>query len=617
VISPTSPASAPAYSIVVHEKGGAERREPFERAEITVGRVQGNDLMLPKGNVSKRHARLLYRDGRFIVTDLNSTNGTYVNRRRITQATIVREGDRIYIGDFVLRIELAADADQSVEAGSGQGLRATLGSFSEELGAPGALRPAVVDDDDELTRVPAPPRLPVAPASSPVSSEAPARQASVVLNEQTGTHSVGRATEEGAGSDSMALRFLVLALVDRVVGALGPERFEQDPDAELERRVGELLENAWSSVSDSERAPHSFAPDRVIALARAELLEHGPLDDLLVDPNVSDIGIPRFDRIVVRRGERVAAIEPGFSSELSLRRALDRLARSSGFSVPEGGAFSCRLPGGTRLSCVFGPAPETRLSATLKKPLKRAATLEELVRRGTISRAMATFLQHCLMARVNLLLVGSRDSGAELLLGALAAAGGDGDAIWLSDAEPPEGGPSVSFASDAEAVKAENALRLMAQVPGARLVGFLSDPLASAALVEAVSDGADGVVAVRYAPTLRRALSRLPAEVAAARSGLGIDGAREWVAGAFEVALEIARLRDDRLRVLRVAELLGVSAGEIVCQDIFSFVMDRTAAGGAIEGTFVPSGTVPQVVDAMRARGAALESAIFSRPPSR
>ena len=99
--------------------------------------------------------------------------------------------------------------------------------------------------------------------------------------------------------------------------------------------------------------------------------------------------------------------------------------------------------------------------------------------------------------------------------------------------------------------------------------------------------------------------------------GLGVEGAREWVAGAFEVVLEVARLRDERHRVLRVAEIVGVSAGEIVCQDIFNFVMDRTAAGGAIEGTFIPSGTVPQVVDAMRARGAALESAIFSRPPSR
>src|SRR5271156_2560946 len=93
------------FSIIISEKGGAERREGFDKNEINVGRVQGNDLMLPKGNVSKHHARLLFRDGRFIVTDLKSTNGTYVNGRKISQATIVREGDKIYIGDFVLRIE--------------------------------------------------------------------------------------------------------------------------------------------------------------------------------------------------------------------------------------------------------------------------------------------------------------------------------------------------------------------------------------------------------------------------------------------------------------------------------------------------------------------------------
>src|SRR5713101_2533023 len=98
------------FSVIISEKGGAERRESFGRTEINVGRVQGNDLMLPKGNVSKRHARLLYRDGRFIVTDLKSTNGTYVNGRKIAQATIVREGDKIYIGDFVLRVELSSSA---------------------------------------------------------------------------------------------------------------------------------------------------------------------------------------------------------------------------------------------------------------------------------------------------------------------------------------------------------------------------------------------------------------------------------------------------------------------------------------------------------------------------
>src|SRR5246127_2530332 len=101
------------FAIIISEKGGAERKESFDKSEINVGRVQGNDLMLPKGNVSKRHARLLFRDGRFIVTDLKSTNGTYVNGRKIAQATIVREGDKIYIGDFVLRIEDTAGASGS------------------------------------------------------------------------------------------------------------------------------------------------------------------------------------------------------------------------------------------------------------------------------------------------------------------------------------------------------------------------------------------------------------------------------------------------------------------------------------------------------------------------
>ena len=98
------------FAIIISEKGGAERRESYDRNEINVGRVQGNDLMLPKGNVSKRHARLMFREGRFLVADLKSTNGTYVNGRKISQATLVREGDKIYVGDFVLRFEAVAGA---------------------------------------------------------------------------------------------------------------------------------------------------------------------------------------------------------------------------------------------------------------------------------------------------------------------------------------------------------------------------------------------------------------------------------------------------------------------------------------------------------------------------
>src|SRR3954453_11001587 len=100
------------FTVVITEKGGAQKRLSFNEPEVTVGRVPGNDVVLPKGNVSKRHSRIVLKDSRFIVVDLKSTNGTYVNGRKITSPLVVKEGDKIYIGDFVLTLE----GDAAVQA---------------------------------------------------------------------------------------------------------------------------------------------------------------------------------------------------------------------------------------------------------------------------------------------------------------------------------------------------------------------------------------------------------------------------------------------------------------------------------------------------------------------
>src|SRR5690606_41057446 len=100
------------FAVVITEKGGAQRREQFDQSEITVGRVQGNDVILGKGNVSKRHSRIVLKDGRFIVVDLKSTNGTYVNGRKITSPLVVKPGDKIYIGDFIITLDELEAASQ-------------------------------------------------------------------------------------------------------------------------------------------------------------------------------------------------------------------------------------------------------------------------------------------------------------------------------------------------------------------------------------------------------------------------------------------------------------------------------------------------------------------------
>lgn len=166
------------FAIIISEKGGAERRESFDKNEINVGRVQGNDLMLPKGNVSKHHARLLFRDGRFIVTDLKSTNGTYVNGRKIAQATIVREGDKIYIGDFVLRLETngagAQPAGQEPTAAGGAEDQESIRTLAREQAAAAAAaqqqqqqaRPAPLPNPPAVT-LKAPTHPPGAPLPRP------------------------------------------------------------------------------------------------------------------------------------------------------------------------------------------------------------------------------------------------------------------------------------------------------------------------------------------------------------------------------------------------------------------------------------------------------------------
>ena len=68
----------------IQQKGEEARVEEFAPGEIQIGRVNGNDIVLPKGNISKRHAKIVYANGSATLSDTNSTNGTFLNGERIT-----------------------------------------------------------------------------------------------------------------------------------------------------------------------------------------------------------------------------------------------------------------------------------------------------------------------------------------------------------------------------------------------------------------------------------------------------------------------------------------------------------------------------------------------------
>lgn len=101
--------------VTVSEKGGEKKDTYFDKTEISLGRIQGNDLVLNKKNISKKHAQIIKRNGDMIILDLGSTNGTFVNGRRITAPKSISFEDKIYIGDYLIYVEEVPDDDVSLE----------------------------------------------------------------------------------------------------------------------------------------------------------------------------------------------------------------------------------------------------------------------------------------------------------------------------------------------------------------------------------------------------------------------------------------------------------------------------------------------------------------------
>ena len=86
-------------------EGDSSRGKTFDLGdEFTVGRADKCQLVLNDSYVSQVHARIFQRDSRYMVEDLGSTNGTYLNRKRITSPSELQRGDRVKIGKTVLEM---------------------------------------------------------------------------------------------------------------------------------------------------------------------------------------------------------------------------------------------------------------------------------------------------------------------------------------------------------------------------------------------------------------------------------------------------------------------------------------------------------------------------------
>ncbi len=91
--------------ILVLLQAGVATPFPLAADEAIIGRHPDCEIQLDSNMVSRRHARLFHADGRVLVEDLGSGNGTFVNGGRVSGPTPLRHGDRVKVGPVLFRFE--------------------------------------------------------------------------------------------------------------------------------------------------------------------------------------------------------------------------------------------------------------------------------------------------------------------------------------------------------------------------------------------------------------------------------------------------------------------------------------------------------------------------------
>ncbi len=114
--------------LVATDPAGRTLEFALSNSEVAVGNQQGNDIVLSGAGVSRRHAVVCLREGRYFLHDLDSTNGTFVNGNRVRAPIALNDGDRIRFGGvaFIFRDSRVARASSGKRRRSAFRIAATL-----------------------------------------------------------------------------------------------------------------------------------------------------------------------------------------------------------------------------------------------------------------------------------------------------------------------------------------------------------------------------------------------------------------------------------------------------------------------------------------------------------
>jgi pilus assembly protein CpaF len=594
-------------TLTLTEKGGETRQLTFHKDEVTVGRVQGNDVVLPKGNVSKRHCRILLQNGHFSVEDLKSTNGTYINGRKVAEPTLVSSADKIYVGDFIIRVDNAAAG----EAASSPGV-AEAGSLSTAVPrrpppppAPGRQTGAMRTIDDDLgadpprtrsaerSTLPPPPPSPPSVRRESARPTAPGPEPHDVDLEPPAPADVEIDEEMLAPRPRLPVPPLKPALSSLTMED-EPQEDEEDEEIKTATRKPGVSSPAVASPVSSAAAARMTPPPSGSADAVATWLRQ-----LLEVKGTSVVYVSGSSVEVERQGRREPAEVP---AGVPLADAV-RLLASRGSPRPSADTrvINVTLPENARLAAIFPPVASAPC-ATLQRLAPAGRTLADLVDAGVLSKEGRELLEACIGARRNIL-IASDGRGARTLLQAMAAAIPAAlRVVSLVDfLNHPDGANWIRL--DAESRVSDILFAAASLQPDYLLVQITAPPMASDVLTQGLL-GQEGTIVSLAGRSAADALQRLAA-LAGPQVG-GTAHARELATAAFDLVVSVGTLAGGEERVLEITEPRIDADGQLLVDPL---VVWKPEGGGR----FHASGTSSRLGASLAQRGARVPAAVARR----
>ena len=395
------------------------------------------------------------------------------------------------------------------------------------------------------------------------------------------------------------------------------------PGDVVRQRIAELVAEA---VAEQNLTMTRQDRQRVVDTLIHDVLGLGPLEDLLADPEITEIMVNGPNQIYIEEHGKLIASPVTFESTDQLMQVIDRIVSSIGRRVDESSPMvDARLKDGSRVNVIIPPLALRGPTVTIRKFAKEALTIDDLVRYGSITADMVGFLRACVRSRLNVVVSGGTGSGKTTTLNVLSSfIPEDERIVTIEDAAELQLRQDHVVTLETRPANVEgrgrvtirdlviNALRMR---PDRIVIGECRGGEALD-MLQAMNTGHDGSLTTLHANSPWECISRLETLVLMAGADLPSRAIREQIGSAINLIVHQSRLRDGTRKIVSICEVIGADESGVTIQELFTFKQIGVDPDtGRVMGDLVPTGTVPEILEHLRSEGETVDEAMFT-PPS-